>query len=186
VEEDVRFHPLLAYLDRPDVSGGEELVGILRPGNAGSNTPADHIEILGMALAAPPDYGRPRPGDPNPPQLSIRTDSAGATYGFTAACRDVGCAFSLGFALDERAQAAIAELAEQAWTPAYDIDGEPRDHAWVAELTGLLNLDKWPTGSRVIARRERPHPGAQLRFTDADGHRLTALITDTPVGEPRR
>jgi hypothetical protein len=54
------FHPLLAYLDRPDVSGGEGLAGILRPGNAGSNTTADHVEILGMALAALPDYARPR------------------------------------------------------------------------------------------------------------------------------
>ncbi len=31
--------------------------------------------------------------------------------------------------------------------------------AWVAELTGLLNLAGWPKGMRVIARKERPHPG---------------------------
>jgi hypothetical protein len=179
------FHPLLAYLDRPAVSGGEGLAGILRPGNAGSNTTADHIEILGMALAALPDYARPRPGEPDSPQVLIRTDAAGATYGFAAACREAGCGFSFGYALDEHAQAAIGQLPEGAWDAAYDIDGDPRDGAWVAELTGLLGLAKWPEGSRVIVRRERPHPGAQLRFTDADGHRFTAFITDTPsFGSP--
>ena len=50
----------------------------------------------------------------------------------------------------------------------------PRPGAWVAELTGLLDLSGWPPGMRVIARKERPHPGAQLRLTDLDGHRVTA------------
>jgi hypothetical protein len=180
------FHPLLAYLDRPDVSGGEGLAGILRPGNAGSNTTADHVEILGMALAALPEYARPRPGDPDSPQVLIRTDSAGATYGFAAACREAGCQYSLGFAVDADVQAAILTLPADAWSPAYDIDGEPREGAWVAELTDLLDLSKWPDRSRVIVRRERPHPGAQLRFTDADGHRFTAFITDTPPCGPHR
>ena len=181
------FHPLLAYLDRPDVSGGEGLAGILRPGNAGSNTTADHVEILGMALAALPDYARPRPGEPDSPQVLIRTDAAGATYGFAAACREAECGFSLGWALGEDTQAAITQLPDEAWSAAYDIDGDPRDGAWVTELSGLLDLSKWPTGSRVIVRRERPHPGAQLRFTDADGHRFTAFITDTPAsGGPHR
>jgi hypothetical protein len=112
----------------------------------------------------------------------IRTDAAGATYGFAAACREAGCGFSLGWALGEHAQAAIAQLSDEAWSAAYDIDGDPRKGAWVAELTGRLDLSKWPDGSRVIVRRERPHPGAQLRFTDADGHRFTAFITDTAGG----
>jgi hypothetical protein len=180
------FHPLLAYLDRPDVSGGEGLAGILRPGNAGSNTTADHVQILGMALAALPEHARPRPEDPGSPQVLIRTDAAGATYGFAAACRSAGCGFSLGYALDEGAQAAIVDLPDDAWSRAYDIDGDPRDGAWVAELTGLLDLSKWPNGSRVIVRRERPHPGAQLRFTDADGHRFIAFITDTSGGPARQ
>ena len=50
--------------------------------------------------------------------------------------------------------------------------------AWVAELTGLLDLSSWPAGMRVIVRKERPHPGAQLRFTDIGGHRVTAFATD--------
>ena len=180
------FHPLLAYLDRPDVSGGEGLAAILRPGNAGSNTTADHVAILAMALAALPAHARPRPGEPDSPAVQIRTDAAGATHGFAAACRDAGCGFSLGFAIDEQVQQAILALPESAWSQAYNIDGQPREGAWVAELTGLLTLDKWPCGSRVIVRRERPHPGAQLRFTDADGHRFTAFLTDTPLGGPHR
>jgi hypothetical protein len=90
----------------------------------------------------------------------------------------------MGFTINQATQDAILALPEEAWTAAYDIDGEPRDGAWVAEVTGLLDLDKWPEGSRVIVRRERPHPGAQLRFTDADGHRF--IITDTPPGGPKR
>lgn len=179
------FHSLLAYLDRPDISGGEGLAGMLRPGNAGSNTTADHIRILDMALAALPAHARPQPGKRRSPKVLIRTDSAGATYGFAAACRQNGCRFSFGFAIDETVRTAILTLPKRAWTPAYDINGEPRDGAWVAEITGLLTLDKWPPGSRVLVRRERPHPGAQLRFTDADGHRFTAFITDAKRGGPK-
>lgn len=177
------FHPLLAYLDRPDVAGGEALAGLLRPGNAGSNTVADHITVLGMALAALPAQARPRPGEADSPRVLIRTDAAGATHGFAAAARAAGCQFSLGFAVDAEVQAAVLALPAEAWTPAYDLDGEPREGAWLAEVTDCLDLAKWPTGSRVIVRRERPHPGAQLRFTDADGHRFTAFLTDTPGGQ---
>src|SRR6266702_1295901 len=163
------FHPLLAYLDRPDISGGEGLAGILRPGNAGSNTTADHVRVLGMALAALPAHARPRPDDQDSPRVLIRTDAAGATHGFAAACRDTGCGYSLGFSIDQQVQDAILALEQAAWCPAYDIDGQPRDGAWVAELTEHLDLTNWPAGSRVIVRRERPHPGAQLRFSDLDG-----------------
>ncbi len=62
--------------------------------------------------------------------------------------------------------------------PAIDQDGEPRDGAWVTELTGRVNLPDWPEGTRLICRRERPHPGAQLSFTDLDGHRFQCFITD--------
>ncbi|GGZ28986.1 hypothetical protein GCM10010327_69120 [Streptomyces nitrosporeus] len=72
-----------------------------------------------------------------------------------------------------------------AWTAAVETDGEVRDGAWVAELTGKL-LDGWPTGMRLVVRKERPHPGAQLRITDADGMRITCFATNTagrPVAE---
>ena len=67
--------------------------------------------------------------------------------------------------------------------PAYDDEHTPRDGAWVAEATGVLDLAGWPPGMRVIVRKERPHPGAQLRFTDADGNRLTAFATNTGRGQ---
>jgi len=69
------------------------------------------------------------------------------------------------------------------WTPAHDAEGQPRDGADVAEFTELLDLAGWPAGMRVIVRRERPHPGAQLRFDDVDGYRLTAFATNTPRGQ---
>jgi Transposase DDE domain group 1 len=69
------------------------------------------------------------------------------------------------------------------WQPAYDADGQVRDGAWVAEITGLLNLSSWPPGMRVIARAERPHPGAQLRITDVNGLRVTAFATNTATGQ---
>jgi Transposase DDE domain group 1 len=64
-------------------------------------------------------------------------------------------------ALDERVREAILALPEAAWRPAIDGDNQPRDGAWVAELTDHLALAAWPEGSRLIVRRERPHPGAQ-------------------------
>ncbi len=79
------FHPLMAYLDRPDISGGEALAGMLRTGKAASNTAADHQQVLAMALAALPPHARPRPGEPDSPQVLIRTDSAGSTHGFARA-----------------------------------------------------------------------------------------------------
>ena len=41
-----------------------------------------------------------------------------------------------------------------------------------------MDLSRWPEGTRAIARREEPHPGAQLTFTDVDGHRFQVFITD--------
>ena len=77
----------------------------------------------------------------------------------------------------------LALLPKDVWQVAYDSDGSVRDGAWVAELTGLLDLTGWPKGMRVIVRKERPHPGAQLRFTDADGLRVTAFVTNTSRGQ---
>ena len=73
---------------------------------------------------------------------------------------------------------AILALPEAAWRPAINADRHARVGAWVAELTSHVTLDAWPQGSRLIARRERPHPGAQLSFSDVDGHRFQCFITD--------
>jgi len=68
--------------------------------------------------------------------------------------------YSVGFTMTDEVQDAVMTVPPGAWTPAYDGDGRVRDGAWVAELTGLLNLSSWPKGMRVIVRKERPHPGA--------------------------
>jgi hypothetical protein len=180
------LHPLLAFLDRPQVAGGEALAGLLRAGNAGSNTAADHVTVLARALASLPARYRPDPDhldDPDKPAVLVRCDTAGATHDFATACRTAGVGFSFGYPVDWRVQDAVDTLnLGQAWYPAIDTDGGVRDGAWVAEATDLVNLSSWPAGTRLILRKERPHPGAQLRFTDADGMRVTAFITDTPAG----
>ena len=176
-------HPLLVFLDRPEIAGGEALAGMLRPGNAGSNTAADHITVLGWALQSLPPAYRPNPDDPGVQQVLVRSDSAGATHKFAAACRKAGVGFSFGYAVDARVGDAVEVLNDAgSWYPAIESSGEIRDGAWVAEATGLVDLSSWPTGTRLILRKERPHPGAQLRFTDSDGLRVTAFITDTPDG----
>ncbi|UBV20821.1 IS1380 family transposase [Mycolicibacterium fortuitum] len=179
-------HPLLAFLDRPEIAGGEALAGLLRSGNAGSNTASDHIIVLAQALAALPAPWRPDPsrgGGPDRPQVLVRCDTAGATHRFADACREQGGGFSFGYPVDARVQDAVDTLnLAQGWYPAIDTDGGLRDGAWVAEATTLVNLNSWPPGTRLILRKERPHPGAQLRFTDTDGMRVTAFITDTPTG----
>ena len=90
--------------------------------------------------------------------------------------------YSVGFGLTETIARIVDDLPDAAWTPAYNADGLVRDGAWVAELTAMVNLRSWPAGMRLIVRAERPHPGAQLRFTDSNGHRLTAFATNTRGG----
>ena len=180
------FHPLLCFLDRPDLAGGEALAGLLRAGNAGSNTAADHVTVLGRALAALPEQARPRRGDPDSPRVLARSDSAGATHTFAEACVAEGLEFSFGYPVDARVQRIVDLIPDTCWHPAIETghgDGNDiREGAWVAEATGMLDLDSWPAGSRLILRKERPHPGAQLTFTDVDGMRITAILTDTPAG----
>ncbi|MGA9676621.1 MAG: IS1380 family transposase [Mycobacterium sp.] len=177
------FHPLLVFLDRPDIAAGEALAGLLRAGNAGSNTTADHITVLDQALESLPLSYRPGPDNPTAPRVLIRSDSAGATHGFAAACRDAHVGFSLGAVIDAPIRHAAEVLTStDAWYPAIDSGGGIRAGAWVAEATHLVDMSKWPAGTRLILRKERPHPGAQLRFTDTDGHRITGFLTDTADG----
>jgi hypothetical protein len=167
------FHPLLAYLDE----SREALAGVLRPGNAGANTAADHQEIVGLVLAQLPQPALEHA------RIVVRTDSAGATHAFCDELRDLDINFLMGYDLGAGVRDAILALPESAWRPAVRQDGELRDGAWVAELTEALDLSAWPDGCRVIVRRERPHPGAQLSFTDHDGHRFLATLTDLD-GDP--
>src|SRR5215813_3800573 len=171
------FHPLAAFADHGAGAGGEPLAILLRSGNAGSNTAAEHIEVTRLALAQLPRKLRRR--------VLIRTDSGGGTHEFLAwlASPSRRLHYSVGMTITEDIAKAILALPERIWEPAYDADGQVRRGAWVAELTGLLDLSGWPAGVRVIVCRERPHPGAQLRFTDIDGHRFTAFATDARRGQ---
>ena len=168
------FHPLCAFVDHGPEGTGEPVAMMLRPGNAGANTAADHITVTDQVLT----QIRTRPDS-----VLIRTDSAGGTHEFLNYLTDRGLGYSVGFGLTQTAAQAIDRLLPQVWTPAYDADGTEREGAWVAELTGMLDLSSWPAGMRVIVRKERPHPGAQLRFTDRDGLRLTAFATNTTTGQ---
>lgn len=162
------FHPLLVHLD----GTGEALAGKLRPGNAGSNTTADHVEVLAAALEQ-------LPVDPHEVEVVARADSGALSHGFVDACRDQGVRFAIGYDLTETVRAAVLAVPKRRWVPAVCADGvEERDGAEVAEITDLLDLSGWPTGTRAIVRREDPHPGAQLTFTDIDGHRFQVFITD--------
>ncbi len=73
---------------------------------------------------------------------------------------------------------AILKVPADAWLPALHQDGGERANGQVTELTGLVDLASWPEGTRLICRRERPHPGAQLSFTDHDGYRFQCVLTD--------
>ena len=170
-------HPMTAWADHGQAGNGEPLALVLRTGNAGSNTAADHIHAARLAIAQLPERLRC--------QVLVRADSGGGTHEFlkwlTAKSRRLH--YSVGMTITEAIAEAIGKVPADAWTPAYDGDGQVRDGAWVADITGLLDLDSWPAGMRVIVRKERPHPGAQLRFTDIDGHRFTAFATDAKKGQ---
>lgn len=166
------FHPLLAYLDRGDGTG-EALAGLLRAGNAGANTAADHQDVFESALAQLPDL-------PDETRIVVRADSGGSAKAFLSYLRDAHVGFSVSVRLTEKIKTAIRILHpdDDAWTPATRQDGSVRDRAHVAEATGLVDLDGYPPGTRLLVRREPLHPGAQQTFDDLDGYRFTAFVTD--------
>jgi len=162
---------------------GEPLAVQLRPGNAGSNTAADHIAVTRAALAQLPSHRpRVRPGR----RVLVRTDAAGCTHAFLDWLASQRLTYSVGFTLPSGFDRQLALIPDSVWAPAYDSDGQVRDGAWVAEVSGLLDLTGWPPGMRVIVRKERAHPGAQPRITDLDGHRVTAFATNSTPRAARR
>ncbi|MGW6404484.1 IS1380 family transposase [Streptomyces sp. NPDC055134] len=173
------YHPLLCFL----ANTGEALAGRLRPGNAGANTASDHITVLDDALAQLPDAHR------HGTAVLVRTDSAGCSKVLLAHIRSlrqrgIRTFFSVGHAVTEPIRRAVRAIPDRLWHPALDQDGSLRESAEVAELTGMLNLTGYPAGTRIIVRRERPHPGAQLSLFDTvEGLRHQVFLTDTPVSE---
>lgn len=172
------FHPLCAFVDHGPGGTGEPLVIGLRPGNAGSNTAADHIAVTEAALSQ-----LPHRADGAGTKVLVRADGAGGTKTFVAWLTGRGLSYSVGFKLPFETPQLYRRIPDHRWEAALDADGVERDGAAVAELTTMLDLDGWPEGMRVIVRRERPHPGAQLRFDDVDGYRLTAFATNTRSGD---
>jgi hypothetical protein len=200
------YHPLLAYCDNTS----EPLAAKLRRGGAGSNTVADHLQVLDAAITAlPPPFRR---------RLMVTCDGAGASHGLIerldalAARPGHQLIYSVGWDLGGRERTAIGQVPEDAWQSAIGPHGEVRERraddacagrgcghrkcwveeAHVTELTPLLRegpagdqLAGWPPTMRVFARRERPHPGAQLTLFEAeDGWRYSLWVTNLPVRTP--
>lgn len=169
-------HPLGAWLDNTN----EALAMVLRPGNAGSNTAADHLVVLERALSQIPDRWRHK-------KVLIRADGAGYSHALISALSAQGLQFSLGYPVTDAVREAIALAPARVWSAANNADGDLREHADVIEVTGLLDLGRWTgacPGMRVIVRRELPHPGATLdAFEIRDGYRYQAFTTNTPRGQ---
>jgi len=161
-------HPLLCYLD----ACGEGVAGVLRAGNAGSNTAADHIAVIDLALEQLDEQALDG-------EILVRGDGAGATHELTQYCREAGMRFSFGFDLDQRVRDAIADLPETAWVKAIRADGSQRKHSQVAEISDRIDLSTWPARSRLIARRTKLKEGDQQSFADHDGYRLAAFLADS-------
>ena len=164
------FHPMLAYGDQT----GEALAGELRPGNAAANSAADQIQVAEQAIAQIPAE------QIETIALLLRIDSAGASHELIDWAREARIAFSVGYDLTETVRAAISQIADERWVAAIDQDGSERPNGQVCEITEQLDLSSWPSRTRVLVRRERAHPGAQLTFSDVDGHRFQAILTDQP------
>ena len=187
------FHPLLAWVDHGQAGTGEPVAMLLRPGNRGANAAADHIEVLGQALTQLPAR-LAEPDDAGRRAILIRTDGAGASQEFVWHIARAGMQFSVGARLGGGSGLDIADILPRipdcAWLPAHHLDRRtgninPHEGAWVVDATAFAaELGKWPPGTRLILRKERPHPGAQLRTTDLDGLRITGLLTNTPRLRP--
>lgn len=170
------FHPMLAFLDHGAGGSGEPLAGLLRPGKANANHAGDQIRVLDDALAQLPEQLRSR--------VLVRGDTGSGVKELLWHIHHLGLEYSVGVYARQPVLDALAAAPKQAWKKALDADGRPREGAQVAELTRWLpaTFTGWPPGMRVIARRERPHPGAQLRITDHEGWRITVFATNTQGG----
>lgn len=180
------FNPMLATAD----ATGEVLAALLRPGNAGTTTVADHLAVLDAALAQLPAEiaAGHHPGDEAAlvgRPVRVRTDSAGCSRGFVWGCRNRNIGFAVVARANAQLHAAISRvLADDGrWSPALHQDGHERRGAAVAELTDLVELSEWPAGTRLVVRREPLHPGAQQSLFPSLAYRYWGHYTDAD-GDP--
>jgi len=170
------YHPLGAWLD----NSNEALAALLRPGNAGSNTAADHLTVVDWALSQLPDRWRSKP-------ILMRADGAGYSHALIAALSEQGLQFSVGYPVTGAVRDVISKMPAWAWQVACNADGDLREHADVIEITDVLDLSRWAKtcpDMRVVVRRELPHPGATLdAFEIRDGYRYQAFTTNTRTGQ---
>ena len=183
------FHPLAAIVDHGEGLTGEPLAVLLRPGNAGSNTAADHTEVLDQALRALPDHAD---GHQWGTRLLIRTDAAGGSQAFLGHLDALGLAYSIGFPVTWQIGDIASSLGEAVKQGIIRPDGSVSDpaDAYVADITSRMrswagqplgtDLNKYPDDMRIIIRVEHPASGAQLRVTDVDGRRVQAFVTNQP------
>jgi len=141
----------------------EPLAAMLRPGNTGANDADDHVELLYRALSGlPEEYQTGHFSDDDPALVThpilVRADAAGATHGFVDSIVAANCDFSIGFPIDQGVRDGLVLVQEEDWIQATETDGSVRDGAWVTELTDLIPLAAWPEETRLLMRRERPHP----------------------------
>jgi hypothetical protein len=142
------FHPLAAWC----ANTGESLAMLLRPGSAGSNTVADHLEILTAAIAQIPACYRAK--------ILIRVDGAGATHDLLNRIAALNTTrrtvrFTVGWKITDVDETAIALLPQTAWQTAVHQDGRVHEQAGIAELTGLNpRAAEWKV--RLVVRRVRP------------------------------
>ncbi len=163
-------HPMTGWAGHGQDGNGEPLAIVPRAGNAGPDTVADHIEAAGLALAQLPR--QPRRTAP------ARADSGGGTHEFLSwlTAKPRRLRYCAGMTVTEPVAEAIGKVPADGRAPAHDGDGQVRDGAWAADITGLPDTGGWPGGMRVIVRKQRPHPGARLCFaTDATKGQLADL-----------
>lgn len=181
------FHPMFCFAD----GTGETLAALLRPGNAGANTVADHVTVLDQAVGQLPTgiaSGHRDGDDADSVQrpVVVRADSAGCTEGFLSACRARNIGFYVSARSNPQVTAAIFDAigVEGVWLASLGQDGEERDESAVCELTSLIDDAKLPTGTRLVVRREPLHPGAQRSLFPSLDFRYWGFYTDQD-GDPR-
>jgi hypothetical protein len=175
------FNPLAAWCDNT----AEPLAAMLRPGNAAPGDADDHLELLEQVVrAVPPEYALGHEEGDDPAlvvhRILVRADSAGASHRFVQSLSDANFDYSIGFPISGSVRDALLLAQEEDWVRATELDGGIRNGAEVIELSELYEVTGWPDDMRLICRRERPHPGAQLSLFDTHaGWRHTCFVTNT-------